>query len=393
MPPPPIHFELALPAFQRPGDLVQLPVDLHNPSAEDLAVEVVLRGPASLASEQLLLAAGGRARLFPFLMGEEREGLLESLLTVRSQGLAEQVPVRVPLVRGGSGDPAVDILRTSHGEVFRKPEDQGFRVERHPEDLDGNPLPCRGGDLDVPLGAAVSVRLRVTGTPGRAALLTEALPAGFVWEDGAEPQPLRFLPGEGQIEFGTEALPEEGWTVRYRLRATTPGAFLFPPAQARDLAEPERRGRTGWSAVTIAREPFHLEGEGLSVVQWGEDEDGAVSYRLYPLDGWGREGRVWEDGSVWEHRSEDRRWLEVEGLGWYGLMAPPVLVASPLGAVALFSEMWSERRIASPRRRKNRYAKKIAILPAEVRLREGPARRVRARLRELGCPCPHVARP
>jgi len=48
-----------------------------------------------------------------------------------------------------------------------------------------------------------------------------------------------------------DRLPPGVWEVRFVLRATTPGAFLFPPAQAAEMYRPETFGRDGAVEVTV----------------------------------------------------------------------------------------------------------------------------------------------
>jgi uncharacterized protein YfaS (alpha-2-macroglobulin family) len=48
-----------------------------------------------------------------------------------------------------------------------------------------------------------------------------------------------------------DRLPPGVWEVRFVLRATTPGTFLFPPAQAAEMYRPETFGRDGAVEVTV----------------------------------------------------------------------------------------------------------------------------------------------
>jgi hypothetical protein len=48
-----------------------------------------------------------------------------------------------------------------------------------------------------------------------------------------------------------DRVPPGVWELRFVLRATTPGAFLFPPAQASEMYRPETFGRDGALEVTV----------------------------------------------------------------------------------------------------------------------------------------------
>lgn len=400
---PPARMELSLPPFLRPGDLFMLPIAVHSLIGEELQVEVILRGKAGLNACQARLDGAGWILMHPFLGAGA--GGFEGDLSLHCHGvLVERTRVRVPDLKDepeGSA-PTADLLRTSHGDGWRAPLEQGARVERRYEDSSGRAFPHTWDGWDLPLEASVTVRVSVVGWSGRAVRLVDPLPAGMEflgWDPGGSPSEIRCTVQEGRVEFQTSSPLEEAWTVRYSARMTTPGVFVLPPARAEDLTSGELAGRTGWDLCEAHPELEGQEVLGLSLVEWGPQEIGSngeqlVSYILCPLDGAGRQGSVSPDGSAWERTSEEDRDLVLLGRAWSGLAAPPLLAPSPLGALGVFLDMWGEKRVASPKRKRKRLPRTIAcILPRRLRVREGLARRIRARLRHLGCPLTNVAKP
>ncbi|MBV9957942.1 MAG: hypothetical protein JO360_05945, partial [Acidobacteria bacterium] len=156
------------------------------------------------------------------------------------------------------------------------PADYGFTVERVYEAVD-DPADVRrdaDGTWRIKAGAKVRVRLTMVAPTRRyhvalvdplpaglealnpALAVTESIPRdendvsskrGWWWRQWFEHQNLR----DDRVEAFTSLLWEGVYNYSYIARATTPGAFVVPPAKAEEMYHPETFGRTGTDFVRV----------------------------------------------------------------------------------------------------------------------------------------------
>jgi len=166
-------------------------------------------------------------------------------------------------------------LRYAPTDLDLKPESQGFYVERRYEPVD-DPDDVRrneDGTWVVKAGARVRVALSMV-APNRRyhVALVDPLPAGF--------EPLNpALAATGPLPPDGDSIMRRGWwhwrwhqhenlrderaeafatylragvhDYSYVARATTPGAFIAPPAKAEEMYHPETFGRSGTDRVVV----------------------------------------------------------------------------------------------------------------------------------------------
>ncbi|MBV9773579.1 MAG: carboxypeptidase regulatory-like domain-containing protein, partial [Gemmatimonadetes bacterium] len=156
---------------------------------------------------------------------------------------------------------------------------QGFAVERAYEAVDDSADVRRGADGTwwVRPGARVRVRVTMTAPARRVHVaLVDPLPAGFEAQnpelrgtESAPPEagdPGRPWPADfgwrrawwehqnlhdDRAEAFTSLLPAGTYTYTYLARATTPGAFVVPPARAEEMYHPETFGRGATDRVRV----------------------------------------------------------------------------------------------------------------------------------------------
>ena len=154
---------------------------------------------------------------------------------------------------------------------------QGLSVERQLQRLDDSGTPVGewrtvgGGERSLPPGALVRIRLRVTSPTSRSyVVVDDALPAGLEAVNTA------FATADAQLEERAETGTGTWWgsfnhtelrddrvllfanylrrgehTYTYVARATTPGTFRHPPAEAEMMYAPATRGRTASGTLVV----------------------------------------------------------------------------------------------------------------------------------------------
>lgn len=200
--------------------------------------------------------------------------------------------IDIPMSVVVDGDPVKDLILAKEGEDGRlyyrigmkyapsdlkiDPLDRGFIVERQYESVDdpGDVTRLPDGTWKVKSGARVRVRLKMVATGRRYFVaLVDKLPAGFEplnptlamtesvpSDTSADPygydwwarywfvhQNLR----DERVEAFTNLLWAGEYTYTYVARATTPGAFVVPPAKAEEMYFPETFGRSASTRVVV----------------------------------------------------------------------------------------------------------------------------------------------
>jgi hypothetical protein len=348
---------------------------------------------------------------FPCVAGDS--GVLEGGLELLCEGAdPERRQISVPIIVEGNPDEtptAEDIWRSSRRN-WSVPVDEGLRVERRYQALDGQDLPRAHQGVCLPMGSLLRVRLELTGHSKGAVRLVETPPAGLEIQEIVAPESpegtvpdWRFEVRPRHVEIQADTLSEGGLVFLYTVRARLPGTFLAPPTRVEQLGCPEVRGRTGWEAVEVETPPearWPTGGPELDAcITWGANQlepgcsDDRLSYFM-GVDGQRRRGWVESDGSIWETSSLDHRERQLLQYAWLGLLVPTLVAHSSSVALDYVVDWQGERLLARPRRRKWKDKHlKCSVLPAIVRLREGIARRVRVRLRDFGLSPANARRP
>ena len=171
-------------------------------------------------------------------------------------------------------------LRYAPVDLSLDPVDHGFTVERIYEAVDDPADVHRDEDgvWHIRAGALVRVRLTVAAPSRRVHVaLVDPLPAGLeilnpdlAVTAAPPPDPNRTRPGrrwwgswyqhQNLRDERAEAFTSYLWAgvheYSYLARATTPGAFVAPPAKAEEMYAPETFGRTGtsWIVVEVGEE-------------------------------------------------------------------------------------------------------------------------------------------
>lgn len=145
------------------------------------------------------------------------------------------------------------------------PMDQGLTVLRSVTDIDGKPVTeFQGGQLYKVNLSVIAPNLR------RYVVLEDPIPAGFsvvktdfatessdlakLLERSAQPSWMTFLRFEDyadKVILFADALAPGEHTYQYLVRATTPGTYLHPAAQAEEMYHPELFGRTAVKTITV----------------------------------------------------------------------------------------------------------------------------------------------
>jgi uncharacterized protein YfaS (alpha-2-macroglobulin family) len=243
----------------------------------------------SAAARGVLVRSNNRVLIRADSLG----GMKDSSTTLRgllgSSG-GPQRPLRLSLIGGSGAVPVYYYLTVKEIPLNRpvRPDDKGISVERWYESYaDGKPI------IEVTEGDLVRVRLRITIPNTRHfVILDDALPAGLEAIDlslrtAAPPGVGTSMPQmEQQQEEGAEEEPgyhwyygswDSGWwspfdhrelrddrvvyfatilwkgvyTATYVARATTPGVFIRPPAQAEEMYNPDVHGRSDGGVFTV----------------------------------------------------------------------------------------------------------------------------------------------
>lgn len=174
-------------------------------------------------------------------------------------------------VAAGAGAPLHVTVRAEYdlklSDELRAPRAEGLVLERRYETRDGRSLEGR----PIPLGSLVRVRLRLSSKQERSYVaLADHLPAGLEplnthlqtsapAEAGPATAPvLRGLAAlsydelrDHRVAFYADALPAGTVEYVYLARATTPGTFLRPAADAEAMYEPEVSAATAIDEVVV----------------------------------------------------------------------------------------------------------------------------------------------
>jgi uncharacterized protein YfaS (alpha-2-macroglobulin family) len=239
---------------------VQRYVDAYEAAAPDFSASVELAGKS-------LLDATFQGR-----------SLQTRSTTVAADALPDGRELPVMAAKSGTGDLYYSMRLTTYTSAPQDALDQGLRVERTLQRLTdrGEPVgtPFRAGTDTTRLapGALVRVTLRVSSPTSRTYVaVDDALPAGlepvnaaFATTDqgllddantGTDRWWGSFTHTEMQDDrvllFADQLAPGEH-TYRYVARATTPGTFVHPPAEAEMMYRPETRGRTATGTLVVA---------------------------------------------------------------------------------------------------------------------------------------------
>jgi uncharacterized protein YfaS (alpha-2-macroglobulin family) len=197
--------------------------------------------------------------------------------TVPADALPDDRELPIVATKSGTGNLYYSMRLTTYTSAPQDALDQGLRVERTLQRLNdrGEPVgtPLRAGTDTTRLapGALVRVTLRVSSPTSRTYVaVDDALPAGlepvngaFATTDqgmldeantGADRWWGSFTHTEMQDDrvllFADQLAPGEH-TYRYVARATTPGTFVHPPAEAEMMYRPETRGRTATGTLVV----------------------------------------------------------------------------------------------------------------------------------------------
>jgi len=233
---------------------------------------LVAGGPGEEQGPSFELSVGER-RLGSDTMEEvsgrmRRVVLAEDELKLAGAGPAE-ARVRVA---GATSRPLHVTLRAEYdlrlSDELRKPRAQGVTVERRYETLSGRSLEGR----PIPLGSLVRVRLALSSKEARSYVaLADHLPAGLEplnthlhtagstgGKGGLGPLATRSLKllsydelRDHRVAFYVDALPAGAVEYVYLARATTPGTFLRPAAEAEAMYDPEVAAATAVDEVVI----------------------------------------------------------------------------------------------------------------------------------------------
>lgn len=345
------------PAFLRPQDLVHLPVHVSNPAASPVRVEVVMRGRGYLESASRLLDSGEDAALNFVLLGWASEGgRWRGELDLRVSGVpTSRVSLEVPdLADSVHTAPLPNTFRYNWAPELGSECDESVSIERCILSSPGEPFPESSSALEIPYGSNVTVRVAIAARPPDADLCVYSpVPAGLedveVVELAADGGPTSL--SASPSGFRVEAARSSELAFVYRGTAAHSGTFVLPPADVHALRGKSASGRTAWEAVRISLQetsPDRIRNSAPDDrVSWGSgSRSGHVEYRPLRLEGKVRGGAVLQDGTVWEGTAG--RTIRMKGGGWIHVSGHSVQLGVPL------------------------------------------ARKVRARLRELGCPAPQV---
>jgi len=407
-PEPVVKIEPLVPSFLRAGDLANLLVRLQNPSGQSRHVCLVARSDFRLVANSMTLRAGGSCWMV-FVLPVGQFGLFRTELELREEGSSPHlVRIAVPILRDTSGEaPLREAVWRGERGKWAIPLVESLQVERRLRGEGEQVFPRNDREgWRVPWAAQVRVCLTVSGPPASTVHLVDSLPAGLLAQ---EPLDLRVEDGcirasqvraeVGELEATVElSRGSSKFILSYAAAPVCPGRFIVPRARVWEGDDPaQNRGQTAWDVVEV-NWPDPTEEEGRprmeGVVDWGPSPsmhvtwDDIVAYQFMFVGQEYRRGSVKRDGSVWEMTS--RQPLR-ERLFMYGLVVPVLILLLPIFAlVALAGWLWRALTGQSPAE-----SGRIEILGNAHyidRLPERTTRKVRARLRELGCPQPHVQR-
>ncbi len=240
-------------------------VDTYEDTTPDFSASVELAGRSILDA-----AFQGRS-------------LTTSTTTLSADALPDNRDLPLQATKTGPGTLYYSMRLTTYASPPQDALDQGLRVERTVQRLNdrgepkGTPLRTGNNDLTLASGALVKVTLRLSSPTDRPyVVVDDALPAGL------EPVNEAFATTDQEVldEAGTgsdrwwgsfnhtemkddrvllfaDRLASGEHTYSYVARATTPGTFTHPPAEAELMYRPETRGHTatGTLVVTPPAEP------------------------------------------------------------------------------------------------------------------------------------------
>jgi len=189
----------------------------------------------------------------------------------------------VPLAVGASGTGRLyySARLTTYTSVPKEALNQGLRVERRIRRLNdqgeavGSPVRTSAGPVSLEAGTRVKVSLRLYSPTDRSyVVVDDALPTGLEPVNGsfatsnqdllenADPGASRrqgsFTHAEmhdDRVVLFADRLRRGTHTYSYVARATTPGTFAYPPAEAEMMYQPETHGHTATSTLVVGPVP------------------------------------------------------------------------------------------------------------------------------------------
>jgi uncharacterized protein YfaS (alpha-2-macroglobulin family) len=225
------------------------------------------------AAWALLALAAVRDREGPARTAGARVFLGDALVrdvALEGRPVALGIPMRALLEAGGSpltfaqtGSGTLHYqarLRFARAGLPAEAEESGMFLRRSERGLDGANLPA-GTFL---AGSMVAVELTlVTPSPRRFVMIESPLPGGFepaedelrqgrAWLSDLERTRGRREVRDDRVVYFLDDLPAGVTTLRYVVRATTPGTFVLPPARAEEMYAPETFARTAAGTTIVA---------------------------------------------------------------------------------------------------------------------------------------------
>lgn len=191
-----------------------------------------------------------------------------------------------PIADLPTGESALEVIKSGSGPLYYSmsletwsaaPQEaarHGLAVERRIQRLDPNGAPrgqrtqVGGGTIELEPGDLVQVTLRVqTPTDRHYVVVDDALPAGLeavnmafettarydvdrqehVWWGSFNHQEMR----DDRVLLFADYMNRGEHTYTYLARATTPGTFVYPPARAEMMYQPETNGRTATATLRV----------------------------------------------------------------------------------------------------------------------------------------------
>ncbi len=233
--------------------------DAFEPAAPDFAAEVRLAGRA-------ILQEAFRGRTLR---------TAEASVPAADLPVGEALPVEI--AKTGDGTAYYALRLTTYTTEPQPARAQGLGVERRIQRLDdrgepvGDAVPTGGQVVALRAGELVRVTLRLTSPADRNyVVVDDALPAGleavnaaFVTADQSALEAANSGQGrwwgsfnhtemrDDRVVLFADYLRRGEHTYTYLARATTPGTFVHPPAEAEAMYRPETRGQTATGTLVV----------------------------------------------------------------------------------------------------------------------------------------------
>ncbi len=242
--------------------------EAYEEAAPDFAAEVLVAG-------RRVLDAAFRGRS----LAVEEETLAPDALP---QGRAASVEIS----KRGTGTAYYSLLLETYSAAPQEALAQGLSIERRVQRLDdrgepeGEALVTGAGPITLDAGALVRVTLRLTSPTDRHyVVVDDALPAGLEALNAAfettDRETIRNADAgqdrwwgsfnhteirDDRVLLFADELRRGEHTYTYVARATTPGTFVHPPAEAEMMYQPSTRGRTATGTLVVEPAPGSTAG-------------------------------------------------------------------------------------------------------------------------------------